>query len=738
MGALNDKHGDKERGLPATAGVSFRYLQSLQPMGEALFQETCEIIKAKTMEKKCSLVELLWNDPNTRKFVKKVADVFVSYAWKGSFAGTMGAIETTLMPGEDVFVWMDVACVNQHLASLGEMSFKEWARIFENNLKRIGRALIVMLPVLSPISATRSWCCFEWYVITAAKIRFRYCVNPTDERTFCEQVLQRWVDENQFRCIFAGINVASATACSLADQSAIYDLLVEVGLVKVNNILMLSLKKHLSAMLDMADKRAKTPTEKLRVLITRAEPYSALNLVDFWDSSYQKAIQFMEKHDLSGPEKVIVLKGVARSHLAPQKKIEEKLSSALMVAKTHYGTEEHPNVAEVLFHLTMSSNQTSKEKEDNLNKVLEIQRKTLGNNTFEVGRTLDVLATIKNREGEIYEALRLYGEAMEVRKIALGLNHPDYAFTLSNMAGILQQTREWDRAIAYYREALDIFKRTLGENDETVAIVWGNIAWWHEEQLQFNLAIKANLEAMRIRKLTLRWNHPKVNEIRIDILNIRKKMRSDFNTPPGPAPPKPIPTETQISSIDLESKAAKIQKQREEDELLLAEIERSQPPIIRTKRIVILGIENSGKTVMLYQCKLHRTVTTIPTIGFNVENIHYGDCQFTMWDIGGQPTLRPLWRHYLENTEALLYVVDSSTDEEKLKESYLELQKTLLDPNLQSATCLVVANKQDLPEARKADQIKSIFSHSRIAQIFEGECLTGKGLQNILDYLLQS
>lgn len=60
----------------------------------------------------------------------------------------------------------------------------------------------------------------------------------------------------------------------------------------------------------------------------------------------------------------------------------------------------------------------------------------------------------------------------------------------------------------------------------------------------------------------------------------------------------------------------------------------------------------SGKTTILYKIKLNETVATIPTIGFNVETVSPSKgVSFTVWDVGGQDRIRPLWRHYFQNTE---------------------------------------------------------------------------------------
>ena len=74
----------------------------------------------------------------------------------------------------------------------------------------------------------------------------------------------------------------------------------------------------------------------------------------------------------------------------------------------------------------------------------------------------------------------------------------------------------------------------------------------------------------------------------------------------------------------------------------------------------MVGLDAAGKTTILYKLKLGDVVTTIPTIGFNVETVEYKNIKFTVWDVGGQDRIRPLWRHYFQNTQGLIFVVDSN------------------------------------------------------------------------------
>ncbi|XP_022444728.1 ADP-ribosylation factor 2 isoform X3 [Delphinapterus leucas] len=124
-------------------------------------------------------------------------------------------------------------------------------------------------------------------------------------------------------------------------------------------------------------------------------------------------------------------------------------------------------------------------------------------------------------------------------------------------------------------------------------------------------------------------------------------------------------------------------------------------------RILMVGLDAAGKTTILYKLKLGEIVTTIPTIGFNVETVEYKNISFTVWDVGGQDKIRPLWRHYFQNTQGLIFVVDSN-DRERVNEAREELTRMLAEDELRDAVLLVFVNKQleifDMPRCRILEQ----------------------------------
>lgn len=157
-------------------------------------------------------------------------------------------------------------------------------------------------------------------------------------------------------------------------------------------------------------------------------------------------------------------------------------------------------------------------------------------------------------------------------------------------------------------------------------------------------------------------------------------------------------------------------------------------------RILMVGLDAAGKTTILYKLKLGEVVTTIPTIGFNVETVEYKNISFTVWDVGGQDKIRPLWRHYFQNTQGLIFVVDSN-DRERVTEAQDELHKMLQEDELRDAALLVFANKQDLPNAMSAAEITEKLGLSGLRNrtwYIHSTCATqGQGLYEGLDWLSQ-
>lgn len=158
-------------------------------------------------------------------------------------------------------------------------------------------------------------------------------------------------------------------------------------------------------------------------------------------------------------------------------------------------------------------------------------------------------------------------------------------------------------------------------------------------------------------------------------------------------------------------------------------------------RILLLGLDNAGKTTILRNLCNEDPTQTTPTRGFNVKTIQSEGFKFNVWDIGGQKAIRQYWDNYYENTDAIVWVVDSS-DEVRLEETGVELTQLLSDEKLKGVPVLIFANKQDLATAVKPDQMTIDLELHKIRdrkwQIQGCSAITGTGLDDGLKWLVQT
>jgi len=126
-------------------------------------------------------------------------------------------------------------------------------------------------------------------------------------------------------------------------------------------------------------------------------------------------------------------------------------------------------------------------------------------------------------------------------------------------------------------------------------------------------------------------------------------------------------------------------------------------------KIIIVGLNNAGKTTILYKLALNEVIVTQPTIGSNVEEVAHNNLKMQVWDLGGQETLRNSWDAYYQNTNAVIYVIDAA-DDSMAKASKTEFFSMLVHNELRDASILIFANKADLPSAKDAGEITELYS----------------------------
>ncbi len=125
------------------------------------------------------------------------------------------------------------------------------------------------------------------------------------------------------------------------------------------------------------------------------------------------------------------------------------------------------------------------------------------------------------------------------------------------------------------------------------------------------------------------------------------------------------------------------------------------------KRVLVLGLDFTGKSTVLQSLNLGAVQTITPIHGFTFETVRYRNVQFTSWDIGGRmpKSILEAWKPYFENVIGVIWVVDSN-DRDRFIEVREELQRQIFRrEQLEGVPLCVLANKQDLPGAMTAEEI---------------------------------
>ncbi|KAH7267574.1 ADP-ribosylation factor family-domain-containing protein [Fusarium redolens] len=157
-------------------------------------------------------------------------------------------------------------------------------------------------------------------------------------------------------------------------------------------------------------------------------------------------------------------------------------------------------------------------------------------------------------------------------------------------------------------------------------------------------------------------------------------------------------------------------------------------------RILMLGLDNAGKTTIVKRVMGEDVNTVSPTLGFIIKTIDYEGYKLNIWDVGGQKTLRSYWRNYFEKTDALIWVVDA-TDRLRIQDCRDELQGLLLEERLAGASLLVFANKTDVEGCMTEEEILSELQLESIRthrwHILPCSAMTGANLKEGLSWVVE-
>lgn len=157
------------------------------------------------------------------------------------------------------------------------------------------------------------------------------------------------------------------------------------------------------------------------------------------------------------------------------------------------------------------------------------------------------------------------------------------------------------------------------------------------------------------------------------------------------------------------------------------------------KKLVVLGLDNAGKTSVVQTLLGASPFAVSPTRGFNSKEITIDRSKFVVLDVGGQKSERTYWRDHFKRAVGIIWVIDSS-DRRRMYETGLELATILQDEWLHGVPILILANKQDLSTAAAADEITvelelhAIRNHNWHIQ--DCSAVENRGIREGLDWLI--
>ncbi|XP_014873006.1 ADP-ribosylation factor-like protein 6 isoform X5 [Poecilia latipinna] len=158
--------------------------------------------------------------------------------------------------------------------------------------------------------------------------------------------------------------------------------------------------------------------------------------------------------------------------------------------------------------------------------------------------------------------------------------------------------------------------------------------------------------------------------------------------------------------------------------------------------VLCLGLDNGGKTTIINQLKPSNTAAQeiVPTIGFNIEKFKSSSLSFTVFDMSGQSRYRSLWEHYYKESNAIIFVIDSS-DKLRMVVAKEELNNLLNHEDIcnKKIPVLFFANKTDLRDALSSVKVSQMLCLENIKDkpwhICASNAIKGEGLQEGLDWL---
>ena len=161
----------------------------------------------------------------------------------------------------------------------------------------------------------------------------------------------------------------------------------------------------------------------------------------------------------------------------------------------------------------------------------------------------------------------------------------------------------------------------------------------------------------------------------------------------------------------------------------------------REATVVVVGLDNAGKTTLLHRLKTGTVRSFAPTERVKEQSFKIGGVNFTGWDLGGHDAVRHLWAEYYVKHDAIVFMVDC-TDVKRFEEAQVELEEILSDEDVDEIPVLILSNKIDRKDAVVLDDvIKAVGADGKWPdrkaplRAFEVSILKGIGYEDAFQWL---
>jgi tetratricopeptide (TPR) repeat protein len=503
-------------------GVSLKYIMELSKQlkpHSTMTDFVRDIIKPATLFKKESYLQLLAREQPDQ--VKPTADHFASYVWAYEVVDELlASLKYTLLDktnNEDVFIWLDAFCVNQHMKSTATP--EQLQQTFGESLKAIKSVVMVLVNWKNPSYSKRIWCVFEAYMTKKIpNVKVILARSEEEEKSLVKAMIGNEISFEFLQKLFSSVDVESAKAKEPADQQAILQLIRQYGVADVNSIILGNLKQWIiqggEIALKSVDENSK---EAGNIWTARSAIHDALGEYDAALESGEKALNIYIK--VYGPEHQEV--ATAYNNIAASLKILGRLDEALIANEqassiyTNVLGEDHPHTINAR---SWKANflQTQGKLEEALaiySKILESRKRVLGEEHIDTVAAMSYKAECLRYLERYDEALPLFNQAITITKRILSENHPNIAGYLNNIALCLKEMGRPEEAFPIYDQDFAITTKVYGTDHPQVALALMNKAACLDSLKRYNEALVLYDQSLTIRIKTYGNEHAEVANV---------------------------------------------------------------------------------------------------------------------------------------------------------------------------------------------------------------------------------